>query len=58
MSENLFEQKEGFFGNPEIPESVKLGAISLLLKGTYGVFTSPNGKVKTFVSMLYKKGDR
>lgn len=55
MSENLFEQKEGVFGSVEIPDSVKLGAVFLMLKGTYAVQPRPNGKIKTFISKLYRK---
>ncbi|MBQ8451624.1 MAG: hypothetical protein IJ538_02480 [Clostridia bacterium] len=56
MSENIMSGKVGFFENKEISNSVKLGVTSLLLGGTFGIYTSPNGKVKTFASTVFTKG--
>ena len=55
MSENGITSNS-FFGNPDIPMNVKVGAIALTMKGTYGIFTTKNGE-KVFVSQVYKKGD-
>ena len=41
---------EGFFDNKDVPDSAKLGAIALLLNGTFETYKRGNGNVVTFVS--------
>lgn len=41
---------EGFFDNKNVPDSAKLGAIALLLNGTFETYKRGNGNVVTFVS--------
>lgn len=48
MSDSIL--KEGFFDNKDVPKSVKLGAIALLLGGTYETYKRGNGNIVTFVS--------
>lgn len=48
MSDNVLSNS--FFGNKDIPACEKLGAIALLLKGTYNKITGPDGKTQHFLS--------
>ncbi len=48
MSDSILN--EGFFNNKDVPKAAKLGAIAILLGGTYETYKRADGKVVTFVS--------
>ncbi len=48
MSDSILN--EGFFDSVDVPASVKLDMIALLLNGTYETYKRADGKITTFVS--------
>ena len=54
MSSELLN--EGFFNNPNIPDCVKLGAVSLISCGSMETQMGALGKESTFVSLCPKQG--